>query len=148
MTVPQNTWRVVNAIIRNGNRPGIIRQWFDGMKAWAEANSGPDAAALRIWLRMVRSRPFYNAVELAKLWPALKIELGMDVRLTAPPPALWFERELEFCHLPVLQNVDGTCTFWAVENLGLRHKYFIVEEIGRWQERPLSQEEFENVLYA
>lgn len=145
--VPQSTWDMVNAIKARGNREGVIREWFAGMKAWAEANRGPDAAALKTWLAIVQPRPFYNANELAGLWPALRLELGITPVLTVAPPALWFEKELEFCRLPILRNADGTGTFWTVDGLGLRHKYFIVEEIGRWQKSPLSQEEFENVLY-
>lgn len=145
--VPKSTWDMVKAIRERGNREGVIREWFAGMKAWAEANRGADAAALKTWLEIVRPRPFYNARELAGLWPALKLELGIAERMTVPPPALWFEKELEHCRLPILQNADRTCMFWTVDGLGLRQRYFIVESAGYWQKQCLSQMEFEHELF-
>lgn len=131
-----DTYRIVEAMKARGNQPGLIREWFDGMKVWAEANKGADASALRLWLDYAKPRTIYTAAELAALWPSFKIALGMETRLMAPPSANRLANELDFHGLPRLQNNGG---------LELRN-YFIVERLHYWRERKLTDGEFHDLL--
>jgi hypothetical protein len=137
------TYEIVQIILRRGNEPGLISEWFDGMRAWAEANRGPDAAALKTWLGIVKARPFYTAAELAKFWPALKLTLGLSTRLDPEPSPNRLANELVFYGLPMLRNEFGF-TFFPGEE---KNPYFIVEHCHKWRDARMTQEEFENALF-
>lgn len=139
---PSDTYTIVNTILQRGNEPGLIREWFDGMKAWAEANGGQDAAALRMWLKLVKPRPFYTAEELSRLWPALKLTLGLSMRLDPEPSPNRLANELEFCGLPVLRDENGM-PFVSEGSFSSR---FIVEHCHKWRNVHMTQEEFDNAL--
>lgn len=139
--------QIVNVILRRGNGPGLIAEWFDGMRAWADANDGQDASALRTWLGVVCNRPFYNADELAPLWPALKLTLGLAKRMEAAPGANRLANELKFHRLPVLRNADGTPFFFSGGNSS-RREFFIVEHVHKWRDAVLTQQEFDDIYFA
>lgn len=143
---PADTYAIVRAVLERGNQPGLITEWFAGMKAWADANQGPDAAALRLWLPQFPIRPFYTAEELARLWPALKLTLGLAKTMTEPPTANRLENELLFCGLPMLVNYDtGNSWFWNPERTKMG-KYFVVEHVHDWKNLSMSQGGFDNVF--
>lgn len=127
------TYQIVNMICRRGNQPGIIREWFDGLRKWASENTGPDAEALRCWMDIARVRPFYTAEELAPLWPALKLTLGLASRLDPAPGANRLHNELVFHGMPKLQNAE-TGSFEFFES---HQRYFIVEHVHRWRNNPI-----------
>lgn len=132
-------YRIVRAMLDRGNQPGLIREWFDGMKVWAAENKGQDAKALGLWLEYAKPRPFYTAEELAALWPAFNIALGMEKRLMPPPSANRLANELEFHRLPLFRlNAPGN------------PKYFIVERCGFWKDyfrnKTITPEEFHELL--
>lgn len=138
---PSANYAVVRRMLETGNQPGIISQWFAGMRKWAEANQTPDAKALRLWLDMVKARPFYTAEELAGLWPALKLTLGFNDYLAPRPSANRLQNELMFHRLPLLRNNNtGQNYFPGVGTL------FIVERIHYWKERGATPEELKTVL--
>lgn len=114
------TWAIVNAMRRAGNRAGVIAKWRDQIAAWAENNpKDPNAGAVKSWLPHWQVRPFYTASELAPLWPALAIAVGHSQRWPeVPKSAGRIEFELDYAGLPRLQGVDA--------------RYFIVERIHHW----------------
>lgn len=126
------TYQIVKAMKRSGNRPGLIEEWKDAVERWAllpeNANSA-DAAAVRAWLPTWQPRPFYTATELAPLWPALAIAIGYTTRMSAPKSPMRLANELDFAGLPraIIDNV--------------RSSYFIVERIHHWN-RPITHKEF------
>jgi hypothetical protein len=138
-------YRLARDIVSRGNEPGIIREWFAGMKAWAESNPGPDATALRLWLDIAKPRPFYTAAELASMWPALRIAHGYDKRATEKPSANRLANELEFHGVRYLAGAEGTYYFRSPFT-GEAAKYFIVERPGYWRTKRLTQAEFEAAL--
>lgn len=117
------TAAIVKAMKASGNREGVIANWKEGLRLWAEANpNNPDAAAALAWLPHWRVRPFYSADELAPLWPALAIAIGYTVKWPAvAKSARRLEFELDYAGLPRLPGV-----FWR--------KYFIVERIHHWKD--------------
>lgn len=141
-----DTYAIVQHILRRGNEPGLFAEWFAGMKSWADVNGGQDAAALRTWLGIAPPKPFYTADELAYLWPALKIALGLRKSLELRPSAYRLANELEFHGLPLLKNANGTMTF---QRPGLDPaKFFIVEHVHRWKGRAITQQEFDDVYHG
>lgn len=138
-------YRLARMILERGNEPGIIREWFAGMKAWAESNAGSDAAALRIWLGINKPRPFYTSNELASMWPALRVATGLDQRMTERPSANRLENELLFHGLPFLANSEGTYYFHS-PFIDAPRKFFAVERPGYWRKQRLTQAEFEAAL--
>lgn len=126
------TYAIIKAMKRSGNRPGVIAEWKDAVERWAnlpENLGNKDAAAVRAWLPAWQPRPFYTATELAPMWPALAIAVGATMRLTHPKSAMRLANELDFGGLP--RAVIGNATT----------SYFIVERIHHWN-RPLSEKEF------
>jgi hypothetical protein len=142
-----DTFTIVNTILRRGNEPGLISEWFAGMKAWAEANGGQDAAALKIWLDLVKPRPFYTAFELSKLWPALRLTLGLTSRMEEPPSPNRLANELKFFGLPVLKNTNGKSFFFHGGNSSPA-EHFIVEHCHKWRGQSLDQIEFDNIYFG
>jgi hypothetical protein len=133
-------YEICNLILRRGNKPGIITEWFAGMKAWAEVNPGKDAEALRLWLDVVKPRPFYTAAELCGLWPALTLSLGLAKTMLAKPTPNRLHNVLQFHGLPILKNVDGSNYFKGYGS------YFIVERPHYWKDRPLHWSDLVAVL--
>jgi hypothetical protein len=127
------TYAIIKAMKRNGNRPGLIAEWKDAVERWAmlpENVKNADAAAVRAWLPAWQPRPFYTATELAPMWPALAIAVGATMRLTHQKSAMRLAHELDFGGLPRVIVENATTS------------YFIVERIHHWSGRSLSHEEF------
>lgn len=140
-----DTYAVIKAMKATGNRPGVIAEWIVRAGAWASANDGPDAVAVRAWLPLWQVRPFYSAAELAPIFPVLAWMLGGKDRL---PPTMSPERlafQLDYGGLPRLEKPDLS-THYRNPVTGQTARYYIVEEIHRWSKQPVTQEEFENVL--
>lgn len=137
---PSDTYRIVQIILRRGNAPGLIAEWFDGMRQWAQANSGQDAEAVRLWLSLVEARPFYTAKELARFWPALRLTLGMTKRLEPAPSPHRLANELEFWGLPYVRRSDGV----ALKING--EKYFIVDRVHHWSKVCMNEAEIGEFL--
>lgn len=130
------TYAIIKAMKRNGNRPGLIAEWKDAVERWANLPENArcaDAAAVRAWLPAWQVRPFYTATELAPLWPALAIAVGATMKLAHPKSPMRLANELDFGGLPRVQ-IEGQPT-----------DYFIVERIHHWN-RPLTLKEFRNAL--
>ncbi len=120
------TYAIIKAMKATGNRPGIIAGWKNALEHWANTidPTNGDRAAVRAWLPLWQPRPFYTAEELAPMWPALAIAIGFTNRwpeVLKSPQRLAFE--LDYGGLP-------RCT----SGLGQWGKYFIVEQIHRWQQ--------------
>lgn len=126
------TWAIIRAMKAKGNQPGIIADWKDSVRLWAENNPrDPNAAAVLSWLPMWQVRPFYTADELAPIWPALAIVVGHTVHWrTVPKSAKRLEFELDYAGLPRLE-------------FPTLRKYFIVERIHHWSKATLEQIEKE-----
>jgi hypothetical protein len=121
-----DTYKIVQAMKGTGNRPGIVAQWKAEIEKWAlNAVNDPEAASVRAWLPMWQVRPFYTATELAPMWPALAIALGLRERMTEAPSARRLEFELHYAELP---------SFWFRGDT-----YFIVERIHHWRQQPIEE---------
>jgi hypothetical protein len=120
------TRHIIQAMKATGNQPGIIQQWKESVATWAQMHrTDPDAAAVNTWLPLWEVRPFYSAIELAPLWPALAIATGFtDKWPSVLKSAKRLEHELDFYELPRLRYSPS---------------YFICERIHYW--RNASKEE-------
>ena len=147
------TYAIIKAMKRSGNRPGVIAEWKDAVERWAdlpENLSNKDAAAVRAWLPAWQPRPFYTATELAPMWPALAIAVGVTTRLAHTKSPMRLANELDFGGLPrvnievggrsagLIFVEDPPITIWSRD-------YFIVERIHHWN-RPLTVKEFLDAL--
>jgi hypothetical protein len=100
------TYHIIQAMKATGNQPGVIAQWKESVAAWAQMHrTDPDAAAVNAWLPLWEVRPFYSAIELAPLWPALAIATGFtDKWPSVLKSAKRLEHELDFHGLPRLRD--------------------------------------------
>lgn len=133
-------YRIVSEILRRGNQPGLIAEWFAGMRAWADANTGKDAEALRVWLRLAKARPFYTAHELAPMIPALALALGFADRMLPRAVPNRLHNVLQFYGLPLLKCTNGTNHFIGMGT------YFVVEHCHKWRDRELTPDELRDIL--
>ncbi len=145
------TYTIIKAMKRSGNRPGLITEWKDAVERWADLpeNLGnKDAAAVRAWLPAWQPRPFYTAAELAPMWPALAIAVGATMRLAHPKSAMRLEHELDFGGLPRVElelSFPSNGTDPVSHDLPYHRDYFIFQRIHHWN-RPLSMKEFLDAL--
>ena len=130
------TYAIIKAMKRNGNRPGLIAEWKDAIERWAmlpENMRCPDAAAVRAWLPVWQPRVGYTVEELAPMWPALAIAVGHATHWPAvlkSPKRLEFE--LDYAGLPF--------------HLVRLQKFYIVERVHHWSK--ISPVEFEQELFG
>lgn len=126
------TWAIIKAMRATGNREGVISEWKEGVRLWAENNPrDPDAAAALAWLPRWQVRPFYTADELAPLWPALAIVVGHSkIWPAVPKSAKRLEFELDYAGLPRLE-------------FPTLRQFFIVERIHHWSKASLAEIERE-----
>lgn len=116
------TYKIVKKMKATGNQPGVVRLWKAMVEHWAKTHTGPDAEAVKAWLPLWQERPFYLAEELAPIFPALAVTLGIskfDGRMPTPMSPARLASALKFAGLPF--RVIGNRT------------YFIVEQIHLWQ---------------
>jgi len=129
------TYAIVKAMRRTGNQEGVVARWKKSVERWAlNAVNEPDAAAVRAWLPMWQVRPFYTVDELAPMWPALAIGLGIASRWpNVPKSTRRLEFELDYAGLPHFVY-NGK-------------RYFIVERLHYWRDASPKEieKEFENV---
>lgn len=118
--IAPETFHVIHMMKATGNRPGVIAQWKEIVADWAQKyRTDPNAAAANAWLPLWQPRPFYTAVELAPMWPALAIATGFTNRWPAVlKSARRLENELDYHGLPRLPEP------WR--------EYFICERIHFW----------------
>lgn len=108
---------VIKAMKATGNQPGIIQQWVELARQWALENPGPDADAILAWVPHFQARPFYTAAELAPIFPALIVALGLAER----PPRYSVKR------------LEHLLDYGGLPRLTENPNYFIVERIKRNQ---------------
>jgi hypothetical protein len=150
------TYQIVRVMIERGSKPGLIRELLETSLKWAEAHNGQDAAALRLWLEYVNfKRPFYAASELSFFWPALKLALGLEKRMTEAPSPNRLANELKFYGLPIVRrsdqiapSFDGVGSGDWFEKNSTPTEYFICENITYWRDRRLTQAELEEILHG
>lgn len=126
------TWAIIKAMRARGNQPGLIADWKDSVRLWAENNPrDPNAAAALSWLPLWQVRPFYTAEELAPMWPALAIVVGHTTHWPSVlKSARRLEFELDYAGLPRLE-------------FPTLRQYFIVERIHYWSKASLAEIEGE-----
>lgn len=130
------TYAIIKAMKRNGNRPGLIAEWKDAIERWAmlpENVRNADAAAVRAWLPAWQPRPFYTAAELAPLWPALAVAVGASMHLARPKSSMRLANELDFGGLPFFM--------WSGK------KYYIVERVHYWRDH-VAQGNWQEISHA
>lgn len=115
-----DTYKIVKAMKATGNRPGVIEHWRKLVEAWASNTTGPDVEAVKTWLPMWQSRPYYTAAELAPIFPLLPIALGWAMRPSPKKSAARLAHELDYAGLPKFDR-DGQI-------------YYVVEQIHRAKE--------------
>jgi hypothetical protein len=95
------TYKIVKLMKATGNQTGVIEQWKAQVERWVCDNpTDPAAAALRAWLPLWQDRKYYSARELAPLWPALGLALGITKRLEPQKSVKRLEHELDYAGLP------------------------------------------------
>lgn len=134
------TYLIVKAMKATGNQTGVVEQWRRQAEIWAATNADPDAAALKAWLPLWQVRPFYTAAELAPMWPALGVLLGITARPSAMKSANRLSNELDFARLPMIGTYYTTTTVKA-------QKYYVVERCHYWREQGLTQRDFEKFMW-
>lgn len=139
------TYRIIKAMQASGNGPGVIQQWLEPVREWAQSAAGPDAEALRAWLPLFQQRPFYTVEELAPIFPALALGMGFADKLYAPKDPRRLYNELTYGKLPMLVKADGTSNY-TNPLTGKTGFHFIVERLAFWAPMRLTQQEFENVV--
>mgnify|MGYP003385367378 CR=1 FL=1 len=115
-----DTFLIVQQMKATGNAPGLVNRWKDAVTAWALCNPGADADAVKAWLPLWQVRPFYTANELAPLWPALAVTLGLREKFSPIKSAHRLENELIFAGLPRRRMLD--------------RNYFAVERVHYWRD--------------
>lgn len=122
------TWAIIKAMRAKGNQPGLIADWKESVRLWAENNPrDPNAVAALAWLPLWQVRAAYLVDELAPIWPALAIVVGhTTIWRTVPKSAKRLEFELDYAGLP----------FRLLES----RKYYIVERIHYWSK--VSEDKF------
>lgn len=118
-----DTYRIVRKMIESGNRPGVIELWKNMVAHWAQRNIGPDAEAVKAFLPLWQSRPYYTAAELAPIFPVLALALGLREKPEPAKPPARLANELRAAGLPHFMKGGEL--------------YFVVEQTHR-------AEEFEN----
>ena len=129
------TFQVVKAMKARGNRPGVVREWKNLVAEWAKYDASADAAAVNAMLPLWQDRPAYTAAELAPMFPALAIALGIKTFSGGLPRPLGPARlaaALKFAGLPY--------------RIARGREYFLVERIHYWREAP--QDEFEWEIFG
>lgn len=137
MTENSETYRIVRKMVESGNQPGVIQLWKNMVEHWAVRSTSPDAISVQAWLPAWQARPFYTARELAPIFPALAIALGVTKfmgRLPRQKSPAMLARELEFARLP-FHEISGV-------------KYFIVEQTHRIDAMIPMIEEFHNAQHG
>lgn len=96
-----STYRIVRAMLTNGNKPGVIEQWKTLVEAWALQNpADPKAQAVRAWLPYWQPREIYSVEELRPIMPALAVAMGFETRMGEPKSPKRLTNLLRFCGLP------------------------------------------------
>jgi hypothetical protein len=122
-----DTARLVKFMKATGNRPGLISEWKEVVREWAERSAGPDAEAVKAWLPAWQVRPYYTAEELAPIFPMLAVVLGWRERPEPQKGAARLANELRMAGLPHFEFAGKL--------------YFVVEQCHR-------AEEFRNALHG
>jgi hypothetical protein len=118
----RETQHIIAAMRATGNQTGVIERWKRIVEEWSGlALNDSNAAAVRAWLPLWQSRPFYTAEELAPMWPALAIVTGFTSRWRVPKSAVRLASELDFFGLPRVCD---------------HYKFFICERIHHWRGVP------------
>lgn len=115
-----DTYKIVEKMKATGNQPGLITLWKNMVAHWAERANDRDAAAIKAFLPLWEIREYYTASELAPIFPALAVALGIRVRLLPAKAAARLANELKWARLPYFEK-DGV-------------EYFVVEQVGRAKE--------------
>jgi hypothetical protein len=128
------TYLIVKKMKATGNQAGIVQLWKNMVEHWALQSSGPDAEIVRSWLPLWQVREMYCAAELAPIFPALALALGVSRtlgRLSSPKGANRLQNELKFAGLPWRAIGDKI--------------YFAVERVHNWRDAPTN--EWEKALF-
>lgn len=127
-----DVYAVIKAMKATGNQPGVIAQWKRVVEQWAQSRpDNGDARAALAWLPLWQPRPFYRAEELAPIFPALAVAIGVTDIIKSSRSARRLEFELDYGGLPRLLN---------------DRRYFIVERLHYFRDRTLTEKEFENAF--
>lgn len=139
--------QIVRKMLLTGNQPGMVRQWIDAALKWADENPGAQASAIRDWTAYVHVRPFYTALELTPLIPALGVGFAVTETPMAQMSAKRLANLLDFYRLPKLVNSESDTSFFRHPYRRELEEFYIVEQLHIWKNRRLTQEEFENVAF-
>lgn len=125
-----------------------VKRWLDQAYAWADTainSNSPQlvqqARAISQTIGMLQIRPWYEARELALMFPSLTESLlGAKYDRTTPPGKI--SRELREAGVPYLVNKDDPRGFYWH---GMIRQYLIVYDFDEWSP-PMTQVEFERLM--
>lgn len=125
---------------RKGGRRNLLDELMDPVRV--QVASGDAEPALVAALAAYRRRPFWTPTELARIWPVVCVGLVALAKPFEPRPAD-LRAGLLRNGLPLLRKAGGST--WFARN-GLMQEFFIVEDLMRWQNRTIEQEQFDEVM--
>ena len=125
---------------RKAGKRNLLDELMDPVRV--EVASGDADPSLVAALAAYRRRPFWTPTELAKIWPVVCVGLVDLAKPFEPRPADLRAGLLR--HGTALLRKAGGST-WFARN-GLMQEYFIVEDIARWSNRTVEQEQFDEVM--
>ena len=145
----ETTAKIVAQMRAQGNQPGLVRILKKDIAQWALKNPWHrHSETVSAWLPYLKPRKFYTAAELVPLFPILALTMGLQPILLPQKSSARLSNELKFANLPVLKNANGTQTFvHPLQHRPPLQEFFIVEEIHKWRERDLTQDEFEAEIF-
>lgn len=125
-----------------------VKRWYDQAYAWADTainSNNPQlvahARAISQAINSMQIRPWYEAKELAMIFPSLTESLlGAKYDRTTPPGKI--SRELREAGVPYLVNSDDPRGF---HYHGMIRQYLIVYDFEEWAP-PMTQIEFERFM--
>lgn len=125
-----------------------VKRWLDQAYAWADTainSNSPQmvqqARSITQAIGMMQIRPWYEARELALMFPSLTESLlGAKYDRTTPPGKI--SRELREAGVPYLVNKDDPRGFYWH---GMIRQYLIVYDFDEWSP-PMTQVEFERYM--
>ena len=137
---PERAYAKFAAACRAAKRRNLLDELMDPVRV--QVAFGDVDGALVAALNAYRRRPFWTPSELAKIWPIVCAGLMDEIKPFEPRPADLRSGLLR--HRMVLLRKAGGSTWFARH--GVMQEFFIVEDIARWSNRTVEQEQFDEVM--
>lgn len=136
----ERSYKAFAVACRKAGKRNLLDELMDPVRV--QVASGDADGALAAALAAYRRRPFWTPSELAKMWPIVCVGLLDNIRTFDPKPAD-LRAGLLRNGMVLLRRAGGST--WFARN-GLMQEYFIVEDIARWSNRTVEQDQFDEIM--